>query len=251
MTALERWRLVESYGSTPVVAMGLDEVLLQAAEARPTLRLYTWEPEALSLGYFQRFDDVPAARDVPHVVRRITGGGAIHHHAGELTFSITARDDHPLYRGEVRESYARVHALLIEALRAAGLGDAFAPSLASARGGLRSDRGGTGMCFHASTPLDVVWGERKGIGSAQRRTGGRVLHHGSIKLSPSALEPDVATALDARVTLTPRAFGALLRCVFERALDATFDAAPATAHELELAAAAGARYAEQAFVHRR
>ena len=49
------------------------------------------------------------------------------------------------------------------------------------------------MCFHASTPFDIVWSEAKGVGSAQRRTGGRVLHHGSIKLGASALEAGVAT----------------------------------------------------------
>jgi lipoate-protein ligase A len=199
----QRWRLLETWACRPEVAMGLDEVLLASAAARPTLRLYTWEPAALSLGYFQRFEDVPAARAVSHVVRRVTGGGAIHHHAGELTFSITALATDMLYRGEVAASYARVHAVLIEALAAAGLVGAHAPKLAESRGALSSDRAGTGMCFHTSTPLDVVWDGRKGIGSAQRRTGGRVLHHGSIKLASSPHEPEIATVADAGVRTTP------------------------------------------------
>jgi lipoate-protein ligase A len=231
--------------------MGLDEVLLEAADTRPILRLYTWEPAALSLGYFQRFEDVPAAREVTHVVRRITGGGAIHHHAGELTFSIAAPATDPLYRGEVAASYARVHAVLIEALVAVGLVGEHTPTLAASRGALHSDVAGTGMCFHASTPLDVVWDGRKGIGSAQRRTGGRVLHHGSIKLSPSPYEPEVATATGAGVHLTPREFAPTLSAAFTRALGVTFEREPPTAAELARAESLGARYAAPDFVHRR
>ncbi len=241
----EPWRLVRTYRVTPAVAMGLDEALLVAAEPRPTLRLYTWSPEALSLGFFQTLDEVPAACAGLATVRRITGGGAIHHHARELTFSLTAPAGHALYRGEVAASYARVHRALIAALDAAGLAGA---TLAEGRGELASDRAGTGMCFHASTPLDVVWLGRKGIGSAQRRTGGRVLHHGSIKLGPSPLEPDVATASDAGVEVTPEAFGALLEGVFARTFDVEWRDEPASAAELAEAEVRGARYLDPAFV---
>ena len=95
--------------------MGLDGALLEDADTPPTLRLYTWTPPALSLGYFQRFDEVPAASEAFVVVRRITGGGAIHH-AGELTWSITAGAKSPLYRGPIAPSSERVHAVIIEAL---------------------------------------------------------------------------------------------------------------------------------------
>jgi lipoate-protein ligase A len=231
--------------------MGLDEVLLTATDSRPTLRLYTWEPAALSLGYFQRFEDIPAAREVPHVVRRITGGGAIHHHAGELTFSIEGPATDPLYRGEVAASYARVHGVLIDALVAVGLVGAHTPALAASRGVLRSDLAGTGMCFHASTPLDVVWDGRKGIGSAQRRTGGRVLHHGSIKLGPSPYEPEVATASGAGVHLSPREFAPALLDAFTSALGVTFQPEAPTVAELARAETLGARYSALDFVHRR
>jgi lipoate-protein ligase A len=172
--------------------MAVDAWLL--AEGRgPVLRLYTWEPPALSLGWFQRLVDVPAAAGfTPGVdlVRRRTGGGAIHH-ARELTFSIAAPLDHPLYAGPVADSYVRVHAAIAAALARFGVD-------AAPRGerSLASDVAGTGMCFHASHPLDLVWeqdgGLRKGVGSAQRRKGGRVVHHGSIKLGRDPLEPGVA-----------------------------------------------------------
>src|SRR5262245_45464898 len=71
--------------------MAADEVLLEHAVAngRPALRLYTWDPSTLSLGYFQPFAARladPLLANLP-VVRRPTGGGAIVHHH-ELTYAL-------------------------------------------------------------------------------------------------------------------------------------------------------------------
>lgn len=192
----ESWRLLLTWDAPPGFNMALDEALLARVDPRPVLRLYTWAPEALSLGYFQRHDDVVAglaARGLalPRLVRRLTGGGAIHH-AQELTFSIAAPLSHPLYRGPVADSYSRVHAALSAALARHG-----APAEPRAARQLASDDPQSPMCFHRSTPLDLAWGGRKGVGSAQRRTGGRVLHHGSIKLGATALEGEVAAVGDA------------------------------------------------------
>ena len=54
-----------------------------------------------------------------------------------------------------------------------------------------------GLCFAGTTALDLVLRDgRKLVGSAQRRRGGRVLHHGSIPLSPPALTPDSGSVRD-------------------------------------------------------
>jgi lipoate-protein ligase A len=46
------------------------------------------------------------------------------------------------------------------------------------------------FCFHDHTALDLIdERERKLVGSAQRRAGGRVLHHGSIPLEVPSLTP--------------------------------------------------------------
>ena len=55
----ERWRLLTTWGGEPGFNMALDEALLYSSH-RPALRFYTWRPAALSLGYFQRWRDVPA-----------------------------------------------------------------------------------------------------------------------------------------------------------------------------------------------
>ncbi|MHC4261900.1 MAG: lipoate--protein ligase family protein [Planctomycetota bacterium] len=194
------WRLIETWDGAADWNLAVDTWLLEEPRdpGEAVLRFYTWSPAALSIGHFQRIEDIPeAAGREPGVgiVRRTTGGGAIHH-ANELTFSIAVQDDHPLYAGSIRDSYARVHGLIGDVLATRGV-------LWSLRDEqeLDSERRGTGMCFHESHPLDVVWasdgGLRKGVGSAQRRKGGRVLHHGSIKLAPDPLEEGVAHVPDA------------------------------------------------------
>lgn len=254
----EAWRLVTTWGGDPGWNMALDEALLLApgdgGEGPPvTVRVYTWAPDTLSLGYFQRLADVPpaaaflgqpapAGTPVPGaVVRRLTGGGAIHH-ARELTFSLSAPADHPLYRGPVAASYGRVHAALAEALAELG-----------ARAEVRADKvpaseaAGTGMCFHVSSPVDLVWQDRKGVGSAQRRTGGRVLHHGSIKLGPTALDTDVASLpLEDPRELAPLVLGALAR----RA-GATLEPGEPTDAERAAAEARAPHFTSEAFLRRR
>ena len=235
------WRLLETWSVSPEVAMGLDEALLESSGTRPTLRLYTWSPDALSLGYFQRHADVSRLSEATSVVRRITGGGAIHH-AGELTWSITARADDPLYRGPIPLGYERVHAIVIEALSEFGIE---AHLRRDER--LTSEREETGMCFHSSTPLDIVWDGAKGVGSAQRRRGGRVLHHGSIKLAASPMEEGVARAPE----LGPRQLGKTLVRVFERQLGVACQREEPTAEEWSQAERRGARFSSVDWVQRR
>lgn len=183
----ERWRLLTTWDAAPGFNMALDEALLLAADSPPVLRLYTWRPDTLSLGYFQRWGDVPQAARAGAVVRRMTGGSAIHH-ANELTFSVAADQAHPVFRGPTADSYRRIHGIVARALAAWGVAAATREEAT-----VSSDARESAMCFHHSTPVDLVWAGRKGVGSAQRRTRGRVLHHGSIKLGTTELEGDIAT----------------------------------------------------------
>jgi len=257
-SAAETWSLVETWDASPAFAMGLDEALMRRAGARPTLRLYTWAPDALSLGYFQPFEDVPAAARHGAVVRRVTGGGAIHHHSAELTFSITLDARHPAYAGSVPRSYERTHEAVALALRRLGATGA----RMRREEPCASDVAGTGMCFHESTPLDVCWevgdgADRalaKGVGTAQRRTGGRVLHHGSIKLDASDLEPGVATVRAARgpcaVAPTITEAADALRTAIEEIHGVRLEREALPDSLIADAEALGARYAAPDFVHR-
>jgi lipoate-protein ligase A len=238
-------RLIVTWGADPAFNMGLDEALLEASEAPPTLRLYSWSPDTLSLGYFQRLADVPGHEKARAIVRRITGGGAIHH-VRELTFSLVAPLDHPIYRGPIAASYERVHLAIAAALAGAGVDAALRGASA-----LASDRAGTGMCFHHSTPLDLAWGGRKGVGSAQRRKRGRVLHHGSVKLGESALEQGVATLPGRGGPLALPELAELFTDAIERAFDVALERSVPEASERARARELGARYVDPEFVRSR
>jgi lipoate-protein ligase A len=231
--------------------MAVDEALLRAGES-PTLRLYRWDPHGVSLGYFQRAADFPwdrFAREGVPVVRRLTGGGAIFH-GDEITFSITADANDPLFEGPVRASYDRVHAILARALERCG-----APrSEVAARGDAKilSDRPASPWCFHESTAFDLVAASRKLVGSAQRRTGGRILHHGSIVLRPNRFTPEVASVEGLGGDPDPNKVEGAIAEEFERALSLQLERRGLSAEEIKLASGlAASRYATDAWTRRK
>lgn len=167
--------------------MARDEALLRrvaGGATPPTLRLYAWNPPTVSLGYFQSRAELlaqpQAVRAMP-VVRRLTGGGAIIHR-DELTYSLTLPADHRLLGTRPTDLYALVHDATIVLL--AGLG--FVARRAD-RDEERSAQRGPFLCFERRHRLDVVVGARKVLGSAQRRTAGAVLQHGSLQLGSDSV----------------------------------------------------------------
>lgn len=240
------WRSITTWGAPPAFNMGLDEALLLDAEAQPTLRLYSWKPDALSLGYFQKYAEVGGTEKAGVVVRRITGGGAIHH-VNELTYSLTAPLTDPLFAGTIGESYQRIHKAIAKAL-------AVYDVKATLRGKgveLESENAETGMCFHKSSCEDLVWNNKKGVGSAQRRKDGRVLHHGSIKLGTSVLEGDIATVADVAGKIDPASLAEGLRTAFTEDLGLEFEIGVPTPEERQHAHHLGTRYLDPSFVKRR
>jgi lipoate-protein ligase A len=156
--------------------MARDQQLLERAIAGegPLLRIYGWARPTLSLGYFQKLEDVAADTAGIDVVSRFTGGGAILHDR-ELTFAIALPPAHPWARLGVNESYLEITRPLLDLLKAAGVPASF-------RGG-DSPESKAANCFAGSACPDVVVKGRKLFGSAQRRRNGAVLQHGSLLLS--------------------------------------------------------------------
>jgi lipoate-protein ligase A len=241
----EAWRLLHTFEGEPGWNMALDEALLTSADPRPTLRFYTWRPHALSLGYFQRWRDLGPPPAGLVLVRRFSGGGAIQH-AEELTFSIAASDSHALFRGAVRHSYERIHGLLAGAFGTFGV-----PAAPRGPDELRSDRAESAMCFHRSTAFDLAWDGAKGVGSAQRRSRGRVLHHGSIKLAPGSLEAGVAGLRERAPGLAPAQVAEAITAEFQRVLGCTLEPEEPSASERAQAARRASFFRSEEFVRRR
>ena len=185
------WRLLEHGAADGAWNMAVDEALLAAAQAggRPTLRLYAWHGPWLSLGYAQALEPhrAEACRGAGvGVVRRVTGGSAVLH-GGDLTYAVAAAED-ALPPG-LEGSYALVARALREALRILGIpADAKVP--APAPGPAPFD------CFARAGLEEIEVHGRKLVGSAQRRAGGAVLQHGSLRLGP---DPPAAAVAAGRV----------------------------------------------------
>lgn len=162
--------------------MARDEALLYGSELLPAvLRIYMWDPPTLSLGYFQSFEriaDLPADVRALAVVRRPTGGGAILHDR-EITYCLVLDERVPLARQSPAMLYAIVHACWRDVLSANGVQSRLAPDEMP----LPTPRSGPFFCFEKPGRTDLLVGDEKLLGSAQRRIPGRVLQHGSLLLN--------------------------------------------------------------------
>jgi len=161
--------------------MAVDEALFQAydsAVSLPVLRIYGWNPPALSIGLFQNpleeLDLVECRRRNIDFVRRMSGGGIIFHDK-ELTYSIVCSESDIQKACFAKEIYKYLCVFLIEAYRAMGLAAGF--SLSSNK----APRSGW-VCFQGREKYDIVIGGKKIGGNAQRRRRGLIFQHGSIPL---------------------------------------------------------------------
>jgi lipoyl(octanoyl) transferase len=179
------WRLIDAGPLDGPSNMALDEALLCCFDAQrslPVLRLYGWNPPALSVGRYQDAGaalnlELCAADGVP-LVRRMTGGGIIFH-AQELTYSMVCSPEHIGEVLGVKEGFRRLCGFLLGTYQRLGLESAFAADL-----NLAGERlgGRAAFCFAGKEEFDVLVNGRKIGGNAQRRLRGAILQHGSIPL---------------------------------------------------------------------
>ena len=165
--------------------MAVDEALLLGrlrGTSPPTLRFFAWTPATVSLGYGQRLDgriDLDAARRLGiGVVRRLTGGSAILHEgpALELTYSVVA--GHGDFPGAevLLDTYRWIGAALAAGLRGLGAAVEMVAVQPSDPATMPA------FCFARTGSFELEVGERKIVGSAQRRRGTAFLQHGSVML---------------------------------------------------------------------
>ena len=172
------WLLWVDGARSPALNMAIDEALLIRAplQGRPVLRFYSWDRPAVSIGYVQRYR--AAFREGYTVVRRPTGGGIVNHDF-DITYSVAVPSGHPVAQVDRMESYN-----LINRAVHAGIANRHARAVLTERRIPKSIDRSTMVCFQQPTRYDVVDGDRKLAGSAQRRTRDGVLHQGSINLGP-------------------------------------------------------------------
>jgi lipoate-protein ligase A len=232
VTRVDNCRLIIDSPSPGTWNMAVDEALLAAAadEDVATLRLYQWSEPTLSLGYFQAHDarHQHAASCGAAVVRRQSGGGAILHDR-ELTYSLSL---------PAANRFARQAELLDCAVHEAFVA-VLAPLIAAGKPGCKLERRGKGsqlsaseepfLCFQRQACGDLLLvGDRppahKVLGSAQRRSRGAILQHGSLLLEQSPATPELPGLCDLTGTmLTAVQLAAILPAQLAAALDLRLD----------------------------
>lgn len=164
------------------VNMQIDSDLLakHKPEDDPILRIYTWNPYAVSCGYHQKTDSFNHAEIESKgygLVRRATGGRAILH-AQELTYAVVGTSPSELFGNTLHDTYMLINAALIQFLQGMGL----APDISD---GETLTEARASICFKSAGKHEITVQGKKIIGSAQRRSNGVFLQHGSILCGPA------------------------------------------------------------------
>ncbi len=158
--------------------MALDEALLNNVDtSEVTLRIYSWLPEAVSIGRSQSVEEInaEAAQGLGiSIVRRPSGGRAIFHSQTEITYSIVAGRDTELYEGNPSILAYRAASIVAQALR--NLGIRAVPR------GIVSYRPRGPICVLATGSGDVLVEGRKVSAAASLVMSRAALLHGIIML---------------------------------------------------------------------
>lgn len=175
---MEGWRLILDDAADGAWNMAVDHAVLLAhaeAAARPTLRLYRWSRPTVSIGRFQRVEDVDVdfcRHSGVGLCRRPTGGRGVLHD-DELTYAIVAGVRDGLPRG-VRDCYRYLSSALVAAYRSLGIEASLTPR----------DRGPkASACYLHATGADLCIGPAKLSGSAQVWMKESCLQHGSFVIT--------------------------------------------------------------------
>ncbi|OCQ99168.1 biotin--protein ligase [Oscillatoriales cyanobacterium USR001] len=176
------WRLIPLLQTSGSIQMRIDEWLLEQhrqGKHPPTLRFYTWEPAAISLGYHQHrwpefWQKIIWQGKSLELVKRPSGGRAVLHQ-GDLTYAVITSE-----LGNNRTAaYQIICQFLIEGWRSLGLDLHYG---SAGRGYIHNPN-----CFGTATGADLVTTNGyKFIGSAQLRRGNAILQHGSMRLQPDS-----------------------------------------------------------------
>lgn len=174
------WRVLPYALRTARENMALDEAVFRARQrfqSPPTLRFYSWRSPAVSVGYFQNVDqeiDVAyCSRAKLDIVRRPTGGKAVLHE-DDLTYSLISGEGDPLFPSDILGTYRVVSRCLSRGFEEIGVSVRMAIEGRSTRG--------EASCFASPSRYELLAAGRKICGSAQVRSHGCFLQHGSILL---------------------------------------------------------------------
>jgi lipoate-protein ligase A len=167
--------------------MAADLHLLSLCENRPAVfvRIYTWERPTITLGMAEKpgetFDRAALAREKVAWIRRPTGGRSVLHD-GDITYSCMFASGIGGMGATLMETYKVISDCLMAGLTRAGVACNASDSPPDSH---MSTHRAKLPCFLSPNRHEIMASGRKLVGSAQKRTAGAVLQHGSIPLTPA------------------------------------------------------------------
>lgn len=243
--------MIDSGPCSAYYNMAVDEAVVcsvREGKSPPTLRLYEWIRPSVTIGCFQKIDDVNVThcleQGIP-VTRRLTGGRAILHDR-ELTYSFSAGTVHGYFSYGLRDSYKKISSALCAAFASIG----FRPEANVTKGITREDRESKNpLCFHSASFGELTFNNRKIVGSAQKRWHDALLQQGSIPYTIDAdllravfyLDPSMhirermAGLCEVVTDFSPAELGEAIRVSFEQTFGIKLIHAPLSREEILLA----------------
>lgn len=180
----DAWRFIDSGQCSAACNMALDEAIATAVrkdKSPPTLRLYGWNIQSVSIGCFQKISDIDIeyciGKHIP-VIRRPTGGRAILHNH-ELTYSFSIKTIQGLFSKGLIDSYKKISIALGSALLKIGLSPELKLSR-EARNTSAIHHSRIALCFQSTSFGEITINNKKVVGSAQKRWTDSLLQQGSI-----------------------------------------------------------------------
>ena len=175
--------MLEYQSRTAKENMALDTYFLEnmSGHDEPILHLYSWKNPSLTYGVLARPENLLNFSVLDSLgfdyARRSTGGGVLFHTL-DLAFSLIMPTTHPHYRASVLDNYLWINKLVQKAIDSSTQ----LLNLEQAKKGDVAEN----FCMARGTQYDIMVGEKKLYGSAQRRKKNAFLHQASICL----YEPD-------------------------------------------------------------
>lgn len=150
------------------------------------LRIYSWQPKCISLGYSQDVEeeiDLVRAKEIGwEVVQRPTGGGIVFHNEAEITYSLVIGKE-KLPAGLV-PSFEKISEAVILGLGKIGIVGEHQTSNSKRQNKSQTTNHKSQLCFSYPEGYEIVANGKKLVGAAQKRGKRALLQQGSICVSP-------------------------------------------------------------------
>lgn len=183
-----RWEVVDSKVASAHENMQMDAALLAGLETRqvPVLHFYEWESPSITYGLLVKPEEFLNIESLENegitLAKRPTGGG-VTFHLWDFAFSILVPANHPSFSQDTRENYRTINRKI-----AAAIESVFNKKCTLIEQDFEAkDKASKRFCMARATQYDLVFEEKKVVGSAQRVKKQGFLHQGMISLvEPSA-----------------------------------------------------------------